>query len=163
MRFALIISFLIHIIILFILNLFIKDGIEVEKRGNPPLNVSILDITDSQKELSLSLPSQISSMPPLGIADTLLGSYIEEIKGRIYKNWLYPVDAVRDGKKGRVEIWIKLKRDGTLKEVNLTKGTSCELLDREALNAIYNSSPFSPFPKGVDLEDIQIHLVFEYR
>ena len=162
MKSSLIISFLIHIIILFILNLFI-DGIELEKSENPSLDVSILDISDSQKELSLSLPSQIFSMPPLGIADTLLGSYIEEIKGRIYKNWLYPVDAVRDGKKGRVEIWIKLKRDGTLKEVSLTKDTSCELLNREALNAIYNSSPFSPFPKGIDLEDILIHIVFEYR
>jgi len=162
MKSSLIISFLIHIIILFILNLFI-DGIELEKSENPPLDVSILDISDSQKELSLSLPSQIFSMPPLGIADTLLGSYIEEIKGRIYKNWLYPVDAIRNGKKGRVEIWIKLKRDGTLKEVSLTKDTSCELLNREALNAIYNSSPFSPFPKGIDLEDILIHIVFEYR
>ncbi|HDI78129.1 MAG TPA: TonB family protein [Desulfobacteraceae bacterium] len=162
MKSSLIISFLIHIIILFILNLFI-DGIELEKSENPSLDVSILDISDSQKELSLSLPSQIFSMPPLGIADTLLGSYIEEIKGRIYKNWLYPVDAIRNGKKGRVEIWIKLKRDGTLKEVSLTKDTSCELLNREALNAIYNSSPFSPFPKGIDLEDILIHIVFEYR
>lgn len=162
MRSAIIISLLIHIIIFFILNLFI-DGIELEKSENPSLDVSILDISDSQKELSLSLPSQIFSMPPLGIADTLLGSYIEEIKGRIYKNWLYPVDAIRNGKKGRVEIWIKLKRDGTLKEVSLTKDTSCELLNREALNAIYNSSPFSPFPKGIDLEDILIHIVFEYR
>lgn len=90
-------------------------------------------------------------------------SYFEGLKAKIYHEWEYPDAAVREGWAGRLWVRFVIKKDGTLEEVRLIRGSGYPMLDDAALSAIRLAAPFYAFPKGFgSLERITINASFEY-
>ncbi|MBI5286819.1 MAG: energy transducer TonB [Deltaproteobacteria bacterium] len=89
-------------------------------------------------------------------------SYMMGIKRKIELVWTYPEVAARAGQQGRLEIRFTIRNDGILEDIRLIKSSGYSILDNEALSAVRLAAPFNPFPKGFNLERINIVATFEY-
>ncbi len=90
--------------------------------------------------------------------------YFMHIKRKIEFYWEYPPVAARQGQQGRLKISFVIRKDGTVKvdDIELAKGSNYSMLDDAAVTAIRLASPFNPFPKGFEADDITIKGSFEY-
>ena len=85
------------------------------------------------------------------------------MRSKIYHEWEYPDAAARDGQAGRLWVRFIIKKDGTLEEIILIRGSGYPMLDDAALSAIRLAAPFYSFPKNFgSLERITINASFEY-
>lgn len=89
-------------------------------------------------------------------------SYLTGIKRKIELVWRYPDVAARAGQQGRLELRFTIRKDGGLEGIRLIKSSGYPILDDEALSAVRLAAPFSPFPKGFNVERINIVATFEY-
>ncbi len=90
--------------------------------------------------------------------------YFMHIKRKINFYWEYPSVAARLGQQGRLQINYTIMKDGsvTVDDIDLVKSSNYSILDDAAITAIRLASPFNPFPKGFEHEEIQIHHSFKY-
>ncbi|MBN2223400.1 MAG: energy transducer TonB [Deltaproteobacteria bacterium] len=92
-----------------------------------------------------------------------LPDYIRSVRARIDRHKHYPSDAARDGIEGTVTVSFLLDRRGTLLEKGIAVGSGHPVLDKAALAAIGDSSPFPPFPNGLERERLLLKLPITYR
>ncbi len=96
-------------------------------------------------------------------SESRFSSYFEVLRSKIYHEWEYPDAAARDGQAGRLWVRFIIKKDGTLEEIILIRGSGYPMLDDAALSAIRLAAPFYSFPKNFgSLERITINASFEY-
>ncbi|ROQ93189.1 energy transducer TonB [Desulfosoma caldarium] len=89
--------------------------------------------------------------------------FLAQVRQRIDRYKHYPYAARRRQLEGRVTLRFVIRPDGTIDSLEVVKGSSSTLLDKAALKAVRDASPFPGFPReilGRPLA-VQMALVFE--
>ncbi len=100
---------------------------------------------------------------PLNTADPRYAEYFAELKRRIEERWSYPTEASRQGLSGSGELRFVLRKDGSVKSVEILKSSGVRVLDSYIENAIRLAAPFPPVPASVGGDVIPISINFNYR
>ncbi len=98
----------------------------------------------------------------LNLEKGLLISFFRRFRNQIEGVWNYPMAAARNGVEGILLLKIKVNRQGELLDVELIKTSGSDLLDYEAIEAIYRSSPFGPLPRHYPHPELNIYAHFRY-
>ncbi len=75
---------------------------------------------------------------------------------------MYPQEAARKGQSGQGELRFVLRKDGSVRTVEIVHSTGVALLDRYIENAIRLASPFPPIPAAVGEDVIPISINYTY-
>lgn len=81
--------------------------------------------------------------------------YLREVTGRIEENWVRPQQNL-----GRVVIYFRIKRDGTIVEPQIYESSRNQAVDLLASGAIKRSEPFPPLPVEFGGDYLGIYLCF---
>jgi hypothetical protein len=81
--------------------------------------------------------------------------YLRQVTGRIEENWVRPQQAP-----GRVVIYFRIKRDGTIFEPRIHESSRNQAVDLLASGAIKRSEPFPPLPVEFGGDYLGIYLCF---
>ncbi|MDE2060341.1 MAG: TonB family protein [candidate division NC10 bacterium] len=93
--------------------------------------------------------------------DSRFASYLLGVKRRIESVWSYPSEA--RGLSGNLVVTFGITRDGRLRDLQLTQTSGIAPLDNEAIRAIRQATPFSPFPERMHFERLNIRAAFYYH
>jgi TonB family protein len=99
---------------------------------------------------------------PLNTPDPRYASYFAELKRRIEEKWVYPQEAARQGQSGQGDLRFVLRKDGSVRTVEIINSSGVMVLDRYIENAIRLASPFPPIPVSVGEDVIPISINFTY-
>ena len=83
------------------------------------------------------------------------------MKRRIENVWRYPPEA--RGLTGNLVVTFGITRDGRLSDLQLTQTSGIAPLDNEAIRAIRQATPFTPFPEQMRFERLNIRAAFYYH
>lgn len=92
--------------------------------------------------------------------DSRFASYLLVVKRRIESVWSYPPEA--RGLTGNLIVTFGITRDGHLSDLQLTQTSGIAPLDNEAIRAIRQATPFTPFPERMRFERLNIRAAFYY-
>lgn len=81
--------------------------------------------------------------------------YLRQVTGRIEENWVRPQQNL-----GRVVIYFRIKRDGTIAEPQIYESSRNQAVDLLASGAIKRSEPFPPLPVEFGGDYLGIYLCF---
>jgi hypothetical protein len=81
--------------------------------------------------------------------------YLRQVSGRIEENWVRPPQNL-----GRVVIYFRIKRDGTVVEPQIYESSRNQAVDLLASGAIKRSTPFPPLPVEFGGDYLGIYLCF---
>ena len=81
--------------------------------------------------------------------------YLRQVTGRIEENWVRPQQHL-----GRVVIYFRIKRDGTIVEPQIHESSRNQSVDLLASGAIKRSEPFPPLPVEFGGDFLGIYLCF---
>ncbi len=98
----------------------------------------------------------------IGTQSIKYASYLEHIKNKIQNVWVYPQEAVQTGQQGRLLILFSIDKNGNLVRLKLIRSSGYPLLDKAALQAVRDASPFPALPKRFNLDVLNIYATFEY-
>ena len=84
------------------------------------------------------------------------------MKRKIELVWEYPYLARESGMQGRLLLRFIINRDGSLAEAKILRSSGYPLLDKEALRAVHDASPFPPLPARMEVDRLVITATFEY-
>jgi periplasmic protein TonB len=92
------------------------------------------------------------------------GPYLQRFRQRVQESLVYPLAARRQGLRGTVELDVWLDPAGRVRDVQVTRSSSHELLDDAAVETIRRLGPL-PFPGALPRRALRIRLplVFELR
>jgi TonB family protein len=99
-----------------------------------------------------------------GLFDTQgfpLGEYANLIIERVKGNWLIPSN-LRSAQ-GRTTVIFYIDKDGRFTNLHIVTPSGSSSLDLAALNAVMESNPFPPLPKGFPGERVGAKFVFSYN
>jgi TonB family protein len=96
-----------------------------------------------------------SGMLSLDSANFPFTYYLRQVTGRIEENWVRPQQAP-----GRVVIYFRIKRDGTIIEPRIHESSRDQAVDLLASGAIKRSEPFPPLPVEFGGDYLGIYLCF---
>jgi periplasmic protein TonB len=99
---------------------------------------------------------------PLNTPDPRYADYFAELKRRIEDKWVYPEEAARKGQSGRGELRFVLRKDGSVRTVEIVSSSGIRILDSYIQNAIRMAQPFPPIPASVGDDVIPISINFTY-
>ena len=99
---------------------------------------------------------------PLNTPDPRYAGYFAELKRRIEDKWVYPQEASRRGQSGQGEIRFILRKDGSVRTVEIVHSSGVRILDSYIENAIRLAQPFPPIPPSVGEDLIPISINFTY-
>jgi TonB family protein len=99
---------------------------------------------------------------PLNTPDPRYAGYFAELKRRIEDRWTYPQEAARKGQSGQGELRFILRKDGTVRTVEIVHSSGVRVLDSYIENAIRLAQPFPPIPPSVGEDLIPISINFTY-
>ncbi len=99
----------------------------------------------------------------LNLQQNLLISFFRRFHDQIELVWNYPVEAAIKGIEGTLELLITVNKKGQLIDVDLLQTSGSDLLDFEAIQAIYRAAPFGPMTKHYPHEILKIRAHFSYR
>jgi len=98
----------------------------------------------------------------IGTQSIKYASYLEHIKNKIENVWTYPTEAARTGQQGTLLVLFSINKNGDLIRLKLVRSSGYPLLDKAALQAVRDASPFPPLPKRFNLDILNIYATFEY-
>jgi hypothetical protein len=81
--------------------------------------------------------------------------YLRQVTNRIEENWLHPRENL-----GRVIVYFRIKRDGTIFEPQIYESSRNQSVDLLAAGAIKRSEPFPPLPIEFGGDYLGIYLCF---
>ncbi len=119
-----------------------KESVVVETKPAPPPEVP--RSTDAPKVVDASPPAPAKTGPSVGQIqagyESIIRGYLESIKR-------YPTsrEARLQRPQGKVDVWIEVHRDGSLKDAGILKSSDHNILDNAALSTIRNGK-YPPFP-----------------
>jgi hypothetical protein len=96
-----------------------------------------------------------SGMLSLDSANFPFSYYLRQVTGRIEENWIRPQQNL-----GRVVIYFRIKRDGTIIEPQIHESSRNQSVDLLASGAIKRSEPFPPLPVEFGGDYLGIYLCF---
>ncbi len=99
----------------------------------------------------------------LNLQQNFLASFFRRLHDKIDLVWNYPPQARRERTQGTLELLIIVDKKGKLVDVDLVRSSGSDILDYEAIQAIYRASPFGPLPKRYPHDVLKIHANFRYR
>lgn len=94
--------------------------------------------------------------------DNKLLSFFRRFHDRIEAVWNYPVKASSRGIEGTLLIKITVNRKGELIDAQPLESSGSEILDYEAIMAVYRAAPFGPLPSQYPHEQLKIYAHFQY-
>src|SRR5690606_9950196 len=88
---------------------------------------------------------------PALTAQTLLARqfYVSDAIKKIRSKTKYPQRALDRGQAGNVRVAVVIDRQGNIISTNILESNKYELLNKEALEAIKRSAPFTPLPDAI--------------
>jgi periplasmic protein TonB len=89
--------------------------------------------------------------------------YLERVRRWINKYKNYPDAAKKQKQQGGPLLAIRLRRDGTVLDVQIDKSSGFPLLDEAALKAVRDASPVPPFPASYTDDVAEIDLPFKFQ
>jgi len=89
--------------------------------------------------------------------------YLERVRRWINKYKKYPDAAIKQKQQGGPMLAIRLRRDGTVLNVEIDRSSGFPLLDEAALKAVRDASPVPPFPAGYANDEAEIGLPFNFQ
>lgn len=99
----------------------------------------------------------------LNLQQNLLVSFFRRFHDQIELVWNYPAEAAMNGIEGTLELLITVNKQGELIDVDLLQTSGSDLLDFEAIQAIYRAAPFGPMTKHYPHEILKIRAHFSYQ
>jgi protein TonB len=99
----------------------------------------------------------------LNLERGLLISFFRRFRNQIEGVWNYPAEAAQQGIEGILLVKITVNRNGELLDVELLNSSSSDILDFEAIQAIYRAAPFGPLPKQYPHPELKINAHFRYQ
>lgn len=174
-RYALVISFILHVILSFAFQRFLPSPWSWEKLRSYKVELIRTPVEDMDrpgssdaeiarlKEHSDPIDGRDVETISLDTEDKRYTSYARVIKERILRRWAYPPEAKKDLIQGRVLAIFSLGRDGKMIQVVIAGSSGYEILDGEVIRAIRSADPFPPFPEHVTVKRLNIKALFDYR
>jgi TonB family protein len=99
---------------------------------------------------------------PLNTPDPRYAEYFAELKRRIEDKWGYPSEASRNGQSGHGELRFVLRKDGSVRTVEIVSSSGVRILDAYIENAVRLAQPFPPIPTSIGEDIIPISINFTY-
>ncbi len=90
-------------------------------------------------------------------------SYYEVLSSLIGSYAVYPYDAKLEGVGGTAYISFVLNRNGSVSEIELLNSSGDSRLDRAAVNAVANASPFPPLPEKVRKDKLRLNVPISFE
>jgi len=90
-------------------------------------------------------------------------SFFRRFRNQIEGVWNYPQEAILKEQQGTLLLKITVDRDGELLDVDLLRSSGSEILDYEAIQAVYRAAPFGPLGRHYQHPDLKIMAHFSYR
>ncbi len=90
-------------------------------------------------------------------------SYLLHVKNKIENVWEYPYKARRKGLSGMLVIEFSINSDGSIHSVAILRPSGSKILDRAAIQAIYDAARYNPFPHYWTIKRLNIVGTFIYR
>ena len=88
--------------------------------------------------------------------------YQMEVENRIKGNWSYPV-ALRSKKDLEAVVVVVVRRDGTILDTEMKKGSADAVFDESVMRAVRRSDPLPPFPEGYKKSHDEIEINFNLK
>lgn len=98
----------------------------------------------------------------LNLQHDLLVSFFRRFHDQIERVWNYPPEAAQAGIEGTLELLIIVNKNGVLDDVIPQTSSGSEMLDFEAIQAVYRAQPFGPLTKHYPHEKLKIRAHFRY-
>lgn len=98
----------------------------------------------------------------LNLEHDLLVSFFRRFRNQIEGVWNYPSKAAQSGLQGTLQLLIIVDKGGELINVELKRSSGYDILDYEAIEAIYRAAPFGPLSKHYEHEQLKIRANFRY-
>lgn len=98
----------------------------------------------------------------LNLQHDLLVSFFRRFHDRIERVWNYPREAAQTGIEGTLELLIIVNKQGELLDVDLRQTSGYDILDFEAIQAVYRAAPFGPLTKHYPHDKLNIRAHFRY-
>ncbi len=99
----------------------------------------------------------------LNLQHNLLVSFFRRFHDQIELVWNYPAEAILSETEGTLELLIIVDPKGDLIDIDLVRTSGSDLLDFEAIQAVYRAAPFGPLTKHYPHEQLKIRAHFSYR
>ncbi|MBN2645436.1 MAG: TonB family protein [Desulfuromonadaceae bacterium] len=99
----------------------------------------------------------------LNMQEDRLFSFFTYFTKSIYGVWNYPQQAIEQKQQGVALLKIVINRDGSVEDVDLVDGSPFELLNREAIAAVFKGGPYIPLPASYPDDQLTIMANFEYQ
>ncbi len=92
------------------------------------------------------------------------GSYLRQFRQRVQESLVYPLAARRQGLRGTVELHVWLEATGRVRDVQVVRSSTHDVLDDAALETVRRLGPV-PFPESLPRRPllIRIPLVYDLR
>lgn len=94
-------------------------------------------------------------------SESLMEKYYSAIWSRIKQNWSLPESQPKGMKNLETIIQVKIGRDGRLKDMRYEKRSGNTTYDQKAWEAIKKSEPFTPIPKEIKEDAVEIGIRFK--
>lgn len=132
--------------------------------AKPNLFLSDERIAELSRKYEAEAPKgEVGKTLQLNTSELKYQKYLLNMKQKIELYWEYPDLAARNGWQGNLRINFRINKDGTVSDIELAKSSGYPMLDDAAITAIRLASPFPPFPKNFEIEDINIKGQFVYH
>lgn len=95
--------------------------------------------------------------------DNKLLSFFRRFSDRIEAVWNYPVEASSRGIQGTLLIKIVVNKKGELIDALPLQTSGSDILDYEAIQAVYRAAPFGPLPSYYKHDQLKIYAHFQYN
>lgn len=99
----------------------------------------------------------------LNLERGMLISFFRRFRNQVEGVWNYPAAAAQREIQGILQLKITVNRKGELLDVDLVKSSGYDILDFEAIQAVYRAAPFGPLPKHYPHPDLKINAHFRYQ
>ena len=89
--------------------------------------------------------------------------YHSMIRRKIESTWYYPQEAREKELQGKLSLKFSILADGSLTGLQLIQSSGFLALDDGALKSVLYAAPFSPIPKKMGIDKLNIIVTYEYR
>ena len=121
---------------------------------------------EPKREKLPKLSSMLESIT-LSIAEPVLqdalSPYLKEVREKIESVKKYPGTASKFGVEGTVYVKFTILSNGNVEEVEVARSSGYETLDKAAVLAIKNATPFPPLPKAIRRESLRIEVPLVFK
>ncbi len=90
-------------------------------------------------------------------------SFFRRFSDRVEAVWNYPLEAASQGIEGTLLIKIIVNKKGELIDAIPMESSGSEILDYEAITAVYRAAPFGNLPSSYKYEQLKIYAHFQYN